>query len=166
MTRSGRTVRFVAYLALAGAVVLVDQWTKQVAFSHLSVRGPVEVLPFLQLVLVFNEGAAFGFLSDAGGWQRYFLSGLGALVSVLLVGLLWSNRYGNVLLLCALALILGGALGNLVDRVSHEYVIDFILLHYRHREFPVFNIADGAISVGALGMILDALGGAPKRPGR
>ena len=105
------------------------------------------------------------FLDDAGGWQHYFLGGLGIVVSLLLVFWLWRS-HRNALLSWALALVLGGALGNLIDRVSHQHVIDFILLHYRGWYFPAFNLADGAITLGALGLILDSLGwrsGAAKR---
>ena len=157
--------KFIAYLAFAGIVVLLDQLTKQAAGAGLSGRPAVEILPFLQLALVFNRGAAFGFLDDAGGWQHYFLGGLGIVVSLLLVFWLWRS-HRNALLSWALALVLGGALGNLIDRVSHQHVIDFILLHYRGWYFPAFNLADGAITLGALGLILDSLGwrsGAAKR---
>lgn len=161
-----RRRKFIAYLVFAGIVVLLDQLSKQAAYASLLGRPPVEILPFFQLVLVFNEGAAFGFLNDAGGWQRYFLSSLSLIISLLLVFWLWRSHHRNAMLSWALALVLGGALGNLIDRVSHQHVIDFILLHYGGWQFPAFNLADGAISLGALGLILDSLGwriGAPKR---
>ena len=151
-------IGFIACLALAGAVVLADQLSKQAASAGLAGRPPVDVLPFLRLVLVFNKGAAFGFLHDAGGWQHYFLSGLGSVISLLLVLWLWRSHHRNALLSWGLTLVLGGALGNLIDRVSHQHVIDFILLHHGSWQFPAFNLADGAISLGALALMLDALG--------
>ena len=159
---SNSRLRFIAWLAFAAIVVILDQLSKQLALAHLAGQPPVAVLPFFHLVLVFNEGAAFGFLDDAGGWQRYFLSGLSVSVSAALVYWLWRSRHRGVLLPLALALVLGGALGNLVDRVAHQHVIDFILLHYGGQHFPAFNLADGAITLGALGLIVDSLRGAKR----
>ena len=155
--------KFIAYLALAGLVIIIDQLSKQAAYTSLLGRPPVEILPFFDLVLVFNEGAAFGFLATAGGWQHYFLGGLGSIVSMLLVLWLWRSCDRNALLSWGLALVLGGALGNLIDRISHQHVIDFISLHYGGWYFPAFNIADGAISLGAVALILDSLGWWPGR---
>lgn len=156
--------KFTAYLALVAVVVVADQLTKQAAYTALWGAAPVEVLPFLRLALVFNRGAAFGFLGDAGGWQHYFLSGLAGVLSVLLAGWLWRAHRRHALLSWGLALVLAGALGNLIDRVSHQFVIDFIVLHYRAWQFPAFNIADSAISIGAAALIIDHLGAA-RRPG-
>ena len=160
--------QFAAYLALAGVVVLLDQLSKQAAYANLLGQPPVEVLPFFRLALVFNRGAAFGFLSDAGGWQHYFLSALAVIVSAALVCWLWRARarQGGALLSLGLALVLAGALGNLIDRVSHQHVIDFILLHWRGWYFPAFNLADSAISIGALILILDSLGWRPGGKGK
>lgn len=156
-----RCYKFIAYLVLAGIVVIIDQLSKQAVSTSLLGRPSVEILPFFDLVLVFNEGAAFGFLAAAGGWQHYFLGALGIIVSLLLVFWLWRSHDRNALLSWGLALVLGGALGNLIDRVSHQHVIDFILLHYGGWQFPAFNLADGAISLGALALILDSLGWRP-----
>ncbi|MDD9875326.1 MAG: signal peptidase II [Gammaproteobacteria bacterium] len=158
--------KFTAYLALAAVVVVADQLTKQAAYAALLGAAPVEVLPFLRLALVFNRGAAFGFLGDAGGWQHYFLSGLASVLSVLLVGWLWRAHRRHALLSLGLALVLAGALGNLIDRVSHQHVIDFIVLYYRAWQFPAFNIADSAISIGAVALIIDHLGAARRQAGQ
>lgn len=155
--RCGR-LAFIGYLAFAGVVVAIDQFTKQVAYAHLLGQPSVEILPFFRLELVFNEGAAFGFLSDAGGWQHGFLVTLAVVISLVLVIWLWRLRRQPDLLSWGLALVLGGALGNLIDRISHQYVIDFIVLHYAGWHFPAFNIADGAITLGALALIADSFG--------
>ena len=147
---------FLFYFAIAGVIIFLDQLSKQIAIANLSGQPPLEIFPFLSFALIFNEGAAFGFLNDAGGWQRYFLSALSATVSAVLIIWLWRSRRG--LLCLALALVLGGAVGNLIDRVIQQQVTDFILLHYRHWYFPAFNLADAAITVGAVGLILDSLG--------
>ena len=150
--------KFLGYLALAGFVVVIDQLSKQAALVNLMGQRPMEILPFFQLALVFNEGAAFGFLNDAGGWQHYFFVTLAIIVSGVLVSWLWRAHGRNAMLSWGLALVLGGALGNLIDRISHQFVVDFILLHYRGWQFPAFNIADSAITVGAVALILDSLG--------
>lgn len=169
-----RRRKFRAYLLFAGVVLLLDQISKQAAYTFLLGQPPLEILPFFQLVLVFNEGAAFGFLNTAGGWQHYFLGGLAILVSLILVLWLWRNVHHNAphnaMLSWALTLVLGGALGNLMDRISHQHVIDFISLHYANWYFPAFNLADSAISLGALGLIADSFGwhvrsGGTKREG-
>lgn len=149
--------KFIAYLALVALLVLLDQLGKTVAQAYLLNRPDAEILPFLSFTLVYNEGAAFGFLGDAGGWQRHFLAVFSAAVSVFLLGWLWRSHRNNALLSFALALILGGAIGNLIDRALHQHVVDFILLHYRHWHFPVFNIADIAITFGAVGLVYDSL---------
>ncbi len=125
------------------------------ASNQLQYARPVEILPVLNFTLLHNPGAAFSFLSDAGGWQRWFFTVVSAAVSaVLLVWLLRLQRSEKLLAL-SLALILGGAIGNLYDRVSLGYVVDFISFHYSGWYFPAFNIADSAISVGAVLMIVD-----------
>ena len=146
---------FALAVALAAAVFALDQISKRVAVAQLA-GAPVEILPVFQFALVFNQGAAFGFLGDAGGWQRFFLIGVAALVSAALPVWMWRARGGGALLVCALALLLGGALGNLADRLLHHHVIDFIVLHYRHWYFPAFNLADSAITIGAGGVILES----------
>ena len=117
----------------------------------------VEVTNFFDLVLVFNPGAAFSFLADAGGWQRWFFLGLGLLVSIGLIVWLRRLKPTETRLATALALILGGAIGNLIDRAWLGQVIDFIQLYYQHWYWPAFNLADSAITVGAALLVLDSL---------
>jgi signal peptidase II len=142
------------WLGIAAAVFAADQLTKSLASHHLVYARPLPVMPHLNLTLLHNTGAAFSFLDDAAGWQRWFLSAIAVLVSTLI--LLWLRRLGRTQLWLpwALALILGGALGNLFDRVSLGYVVDFIEVYHRQWKFPAFNIADSAITVGAVMLIM------------
>lgn len=149
--------RFIAALAFTAGVAALDQISKQIALALLAGAPPHEVFSFFHLALVFNRGAAFGFLDQAGGWQHYALSGIAVFVSVLLVAWMWRARVKEMLLLCALALLLGGALGNLIDRVTRQHVIDFIVLHYQNWYFPAFNFADIAITFGALGVFIESV---------
>lgn len=151
-------VRYIGYLGVALVILVLDQVTKRVAYVTLAGHPPVDFLPFLQWALVFNRGAAFGFLNDAGGYQHYFFSGLAALVSLIIMVWLWRVIMVNRLLSWGLVLVLAGALGNLIDRLLHGYVIDFINLHYHDWYFPAFNIADVAITFGAICLIADSLG--------
>ena len=138
-------------LALAAVVVLVDQLTKSYVADVLSYGEQVPVFSLLSWMLVHNDGAAFSFLGDQSGWQRWVLAGLAGGFSVYL--LLELTRATNWWLGCALALVLGGAIGNLVDRLLLGYVVDFVLVHWQEHYFPAFNVADSAISVGAAGWI-------------
>jgi signal peptidase II len=144
------------WFALALVVILLDQYTKALASSGLEYGQPVRVFWWFNLTLHHNTGAAFSFLNDAGGWQRYFFSAAAIGISVALAIWLWVMPRGQWLLALGLGLILGGALGNLWDRVALGYVVDFISVHYRGSYFPTFNIADSAISVGAACMLLDS----------
>lgn len=143
------------WLILSAVILLLDMWTKNMASSQLYYARPVEILPVLNFTLLHNPGAAFSFLSDAGGWQRWFFTIISAVVSAVLLVWLLKLQRSEKLLAVSLALILGGAIGNLYDRVSLGYVVDFISFHYSGWYFPAFNIADSAISVGAVLMILD-----------
>ena len=147
------------WYGLAVLVVVLDQYTKVLAESALEYGRPVEVFSWFNLTLQYNTGAAFSFLSDAGGWQRYFFSGVAIIISAGLVVWLYVMPRGQWLLALALGLILGGALGNLWDRLVLGHVVDFISVHYGGRFFPAFNIADAAISVGAAFMVYDSLFG-------
>ncbi|WP_238946895.1 signal peptidase II [Seongchinamella unica] len=144
------------WFLLAGLVVLLDQYTKGLASSELAYARPLEVFSWFNLTLQHNTGAAFSFLSDAGGWQRWFFTAIAVVISVGLVVWLAVAERGQWLLGLSLALILGGAIGNLWDRVVLGYVVDFISVHYRGWYFPAFNIADSAITVGAGCMLLDS----------
>ena len=146
--------RWWEWLLVSAAVVAIDQGSK---FAMLSGFRPGEQRPitdFFSLTLAFNTGAAFSFMRDAGNWPRYVFSAIAIAASVLIV---WLLRRGGEAWYCAgLALILGGALGNLVDRIALGHVIDFLLLHWEHWYYPAFNVADSAITVGAALLILDS----------
>lgn len=141
---------------IAVIVIILDQVTKHWASAALTYNEPVVFTPFFNFTLLHNPGAAFSFLSDAGGWQRWFFTVVALVISVILV--VWlaripHRRYEAL----ALALILGGALGNVYDRVVLGYVVDFIVVHYQDYYWPAFNIADAAITVGAGFLIFDVL---------
>lgn len=146
------------YLWISGLVVLLDQLSKWAAVHYLLGRPRLPLLPFLDLQLAFNRGAAFGFLSSAGGWQNLFFTVVALGISAGIIVMLWRLPARDRQLALALALILGGALGNVIDRVQLGYVVDFILLYYKHWHWPNFNIADSAITIGAVLMVLDSLG--------
>ena len=137
-------------------IVFLDQLTKKIILANMMIRDIIEVTFFLDIIHVRNTGAAFSFLHDAGGWQRYFLVTISLLVSIALPFCIKKNLH-QPLLAISLSLILGGAVGNLIDRLFLGYVIDFISFHYDKTIFwPAFNIADSAITVGAILMIYDA----------
>ena len=146
---------FLFWLGMAVVVVGLDRYTKILASQFLLLNEPVPVMASLNLTLLHNAGAAFSLLSDAGGWQRWLFSGLAVIVSIVLV--FWIRSVaGRLLLPCALALIMGGALGNLWDRLELGYVVDFIQVYYGQWYWPAFNLADSAISIGAVLLIIDA----------
>lgn len=144
-----------SWLGLSVVLVLLDQGTKYLAEQYLEYAEAYSLLPVFDFTLVYNSGAAFSFLADAGGWQRWFFALLATAVSLALIVWIKRLRRDETLLAIALAMILGGALGNLYDRVALGYVIDFISVHYKHYYFPAFNLADSAISIGAALLILD-----------
>ncbi|SNX27996.1 signal peptidase II [Polynucleobacter meluiroseus] len=144
---------FIRPLLLASSVLFLDQLTKWWALSHLQYGTPEVVLPFLNWLLLFNPGAAFSFLAQGSGWQRWFFTLLGLGASVYILYLLRKNQNDSILT-WALSLILGGALGNVLDRILYGAVVDFIDVHYGNWHWPAFNIADSAISVGAALIIL------------
>ncbi|MGF1615914.1 MAG: signal peptidase II [Gammaproteobacteria bacterium] len=147
----------IRWLPIAAAVLALDWLTKSWAVAVLTPYQPVPVAPFLNLTLVFNPGAAFSLLSDAGGWQRWFFIVVSILVVIVLS--VWLHRIprGQVWVPVAMALVLGGALGNLWDRLTLGLVVDFIDVYYRHWHWPAFNVADAAISTGAVMLLLSAL---------
>ena len=148
------------WLWLSGLVIMLDQVTKYAADRLLTFRSPVTVIPdFFNFTLAYNEGAAFSFLSDAGGWQRWFFTALAMIVSLVLVFWIKNLSRQERWTAAALALILGGAMGNLIDRVIHGHVIDFIQWYYDKFYWPSFNIADSAISLGAAILITQTLFG-------
>lgn len=149
--------RFGLWLLLAAVVIVLDQWTKHLATASLELYRPVPVTTWFNLTLAHNTGAAFSFLADGGGWQRWLFIVAASAISVFLVIWLWRLPLVARALPVALMLLLGGAIGNLIDRVSLGYVVDFIDLHYGGRHWPAFNIADSAIVVGVILMLLESL---------
>jgi signal peptidase II len=142
------------WFALALVVVVVDQATKALVLSRFALGERLEVTPFFNLLFVYNPGAAFSFLSEAGGWQKPLLVAF-ALVAAAIVSTLIARRPEERLLCTGLALILGGALGNVIDRLRFGQVVDFLDFHAAGWHFPAFNAADSAITVGAALLILE-----------
>ncbi|HEX9773023.1 MAG TPA: signal peptidase II [Steroidobacteraceae bacterium] len=145
-----------AWLWLSVAVIALDQATKFLVTRFLELYARVDVLPVLDFTLLHNTGAAFSILAGASGWQRWFFIILAGAVSLALVVWLCRLPRGHRMIAIALALVLGGALGNVIDRLRLGYVIDFIHAHWGAAYFPAFNIADSAITIGAALLILDA----------
>ena len=145
------------WLGIALVVILLDQLVKALILGHFQYGESRYVTSFFNIVRAHNTGAAFSFLAGASGWQRWFFVGLGAVASVFIVWMLRSHG-GQKLFALALSLILGGAVGNVVDRLQHGYVVDFIQVHWSNQYFfPSFNVADSAITLGAILLILDEL---------
>jgi signal peptidase II len=145
------------WLPLAGLVIAVDQLSKAWVVSHVPYGGLRRLLPVLDITLRYNRGAAWSMLDSASGWQRWLFSGLAVVVGIGL--LFWLRRLNGrtqKLLSLSLSLILAGALGNLIDRLWSGQVVDFILAHWHDAQFPAFNVADSAITVGAALMLLEA----------
>lgn len=143
------------YLLLALFMVVLDQVTKYLIIDHFEYAERMPVIPgFFDLTLLYNPGAAFSFLADHGGWQRWFFTLIAVLVSGLLVTMLVRHR-GSTMFNTAIGLVLGGAVGNLIDRLLLGHVTDFLLFHHGSWAFPAFNVADCAITVGAVLWILD-----------
>ena len=149
------------WLWLAGLIILLDQASKWIALGTMQPGESRYVTAFFNWVLTFNSGAAFSFLSDAGGWQRWFFTGIGVVASGFMLWMLKSHP-GQKLFCFAVSSLLGGAIGNVVDRLLHGYVVDFLDFHWKllspifpHGHFPAFNLADAAITLGAVCLILD-----------
>ncbi len=142
-------------LAVSAVLVIADQWTKLAISSNLRYGESVAITSFFNLVLVYNKGAAFSFLSDAGGWQRVFFIGITSAAIIVLTWLI-AKHHEEKLFRWGLTLILGGAIGNLIDRIAYGHVIDFLDFHYAGWHFWAFNVADSAISVGAALLIVDS----------
>jgi len=138
-------------------VIVLDQASKLLADHFLQYHQPVAVMPLFNFTLMYNKGAAFSFLADAGGWQRWFFLLLTTAVSIFIFSWLRKLKLHQVLQYTALALILGGALGNLIDRAIYGYVIDFLDVYFNSYHWPAFNIADSAITICSLLLIIDTL---------
>ncbi|MFM8918893.1 MAG: signal peptidase II [Limnohabitans sp.] len=144
------------WLGVALIILMLDQLTKIAVVGAFQLGETLPITSFFNLVRVHNPGAAFSFLADAGGWQRWFFTGLGVLAAGVMVYLLRMHA-GQTLFCLALSLLLGGAVGNVIDRLLYSYVIDFLDFYYGTWHFPAFNVADSAITVGAGLLILDEL---------
>ena len=154
--RSGSSSSLLPWLAWALIVLIVDQFTKVLILGFYQLGDSTLVASFFNVVRVHNTGAAFSFLADAAGWQRWFFTGIGLVAAVVILWLLKSHA-GQKLFAFALASILGGAVGNVIDRVLYGYVVDFLDFHWAGKHFPAFNVADSAITLGACCLILDEL---------
>lgn len=144
------------WLWISALIIAVDQITKWAVFLGMEYQSMIPVLPFFSLVHVHNTGAAFSFLADAGGWQRFFFLGIGVAASLFMLYML-RRHHEETLMAVGLSLILGGAIGNVFDRMWHSFVVDFLYFHYESYAFPAFNVADSAITIGAGLLIYDSL---------
>lgn len=145
------------WLLLSLVVILADQLTKVLVVRRFSLGERLAVIPeFFDLTLLYNRGAAFSFLASAGGWQRWFFIGIGIAAAGFILYLLWQHG-SQRLFATGLALILGGAIGNIIDRIWHGQVVDFLLVYWKTFFWPAFNVADSAITLGAVLLILDEL---------
>lgn len=153
-SRSGPDWR---WLLASLAVVVLDQASKAVIVSRFALFDRLPVLPFFDLVRLHNTGAAFSMLADAGGWQNLFFTAVAVGVSGVLLWWFRQVPRGRVLVPLALALVIGGAIGNLIDRLLYGYVVDFVLLYWRDWSYPAFNVADSAITLGVAGLLYDGL---------
>lgn len=153
---SSGTSGMLPWLGLALIILIADQFTKVLVLGYFRYGDSTYVTSFFNLVRAHNTGAAFSFLAGASGWQRWLFSGIAVAAVVFIVWMLRSHP-GQRLFCFSLACILGGAVGNLVDRLLHGYVVDFLQFHWRNWYFPAFNVADAAITIGAVCLILDEL---------
>lgn len=151
------------WLWLSFLALILDQWSKQIVDGSMQLYQSIPVIPYFNLTYVHNTGAAFSFLSQAGGWQRWFFAALALTVSVVITIWLARLKKHETLLAVALSLVLGGAVGNLIDRLLYGYVIDFLDVYYQEWHWPAFNIADSAITIGVMLMLAESFGlGRPK----
>ena len=155
-TRSSSSPSLALWLGLALVIIVLDQLTKTLILGHFQLGDSLHVTSFFNVVRVHNTGAAFSFLAGAGGWQRWFFITLGLVATGFIVWMLRSHPAQKLFCL-AVTLIMGGALGNVVDRLLHGYVVDFIQVHAGGWYFPSFNLADSAITLGAVLLILDEI---------
>jgi len=153
------------WLWLSLLALVLDQGSKLAIAGSMKLYESIQIMPFFKLTYVHNTGAAFSFLSEAGGWQRWFFAGLALAISVVIAVWLTRLKKHETLLAVALALVLGGAVGNLIDRLAYGYVIDFLDVYYESWHWPAFNIADSAITLGVVLMLAESFGlMQPKQP--
>ena len=155
-SKNATSARLTQWLAIALVIILLDQFTKVMVMGSYQLGDSRFITSFFNLVRAHNTGAAFSFLAGAAGWQRWFFTGLALVATVVIVVLLKRHGHQN-LFATALSFILGGAIGNVIDRLLHGYVVDFVQVHYGDWYFPAFNVADSAITVGAILLIWDEL---------
>ncbi len=146
------------WLVLSLLAVVLDQVSKWVVDSSMQLYQSIPLVPYFNLTYVRNTGAAFSFLSEAGGWQRWFFAGLAIVISIVIAVWLARLKQHETLLAVALSLVLGGAIGNLIDRLAYGYVIDFLDVYYQTWHWPAFNVADSAITLGVVLMLLESFG--------
>ena len=146
------------WLGLSLLAVILDQVSKLAVAGSMQLFQSIPILPYFKLTYVHNTGAAFSFLSEAGGWQRWFFAGLAVVISTVIAVWLAKLKSHETLLAVALSLVLGGAIGNLIDRLAYGYVIDFLDVYYQSWHWPAFNIADSAITLGVILMLLESFG--------
>ena len=154
--RGAGSTSMLPWLGLALILLIADQFTKVLILGYYQLGDSTTITSFFNIVRAHNTGAAFSFLASASGWQRWLFTGIGVAATLFIVYLLRTHP-GQKLFCFALACILGGAVGNVIDRLLHGYVVDFLQFHWAGWYFPAFNVADSAITVGAICLILDEL---------
>ena len=153
-----REFTMLKWLGLSLLAVVLDQLSKLAVAGSMQLYQSIKIMPYFNLTYVHNTGAAFSFLSDAGGWQRWFFAGLAVIISAVIAVWLAKLKRHETLLAVALSLVLGGAIGNLIDRLIYGYVIDFLDVYYQSWHWPAFNIADSAITLGVVLMLAESFG--------
>jgi signal peptidase II len=154
--KSNSRQAFLLWLGLSSLLLILDQLTKIIAKNSLFEGVSQPVTSFLNWTLVYNSGAAFSFLSQAGGWQRWFFTGVGIIAALIMIWLIRKNSHQTIFSL-ALSLVLSGAIGNVIDRIIYGAVVDFVDVHYMGWHWPAFNIADSAITIGVILLIVDEI---------
>ncbi len=153
-----RDAVMIKWLWLSLLALILDQGTKLAIAASMQLYESIAIMPFFRLTYVHNTGAAFSFLSEAGGWQRWFFAGLALTISIVIAVWLTRLKKHETLMAVALSLVLGGAVGNLIDRLAYGYVIDFLDVYYESWHWPAFNIADSAITLGVMLMLAESFG--------
>ena len=154
--KSNSRQAFLLWLGLSSLLLILDQLTKIIAKNSLFEGVSQPVTSFLNWTLVYNSGAAFSFLAQAGGWQRWFFTGVGIIAALIMIWLIRKNAHQTIFSL-ALSLVLSGAIGNVIDRIIYGAVVDFVDVHYMGWHWPAFNIADSAITIGVILLIVDEI---------
>ena len=154
--QSNQSKPFLLWIGLSVVVIILDQISKLIVLNTIPHRSSIRVNDFLNWVLVFNPGAAFSFLADCAGWQKWFFIAIGVIATIVMIWLLFRHALQSIFCF-SISMILGGAVGNLIDRFTHGAVVDFIDVYYRQYHWPAFNLADSAITLGTILLILDEL---------